>query len=37
MEYSYCNDCKCWHSRFDDCADVQADRAANLKNNDPRI
>lgn len=23
MEYSYCKDCKCWHSVYDKCSDVQ--------------
>lgn len=25
--YSYCKDCKCWHSKYDKCTDVQRDRA----------
>ena len=32
MEYGYCKDCKCWHSKFDKCSDVQADKAR--KNDD---
>ncbi len=32
-EYSYCHDCKCWHSSYDKCADVQKDRVNKLKRN----
>ena len=33
IEYGYCRDCKCWHSKFDDCADVQRDKANKDDNN----
>ena len=26
MEYSYCSRCKCWHSIYDKCDDVIADK-----------
>lgn len=26
MEYSYCKNCQCWHSKYDNCTDVQKDK-----------
>lgn len=30
--YSYCKDCGCWHSKYDNCADIQKDKASKNKN-----
>lgn len=27
--YSYCKDCGIWHSKYDNCSDIQGDRANN--------
>ena len=37
IEYGYCRDCKCWHSKYDKCSDIQNDRLNKDKNGSESI